>query len=134
MEMGFEVYSSMMKEGSVTVAPIGIRINSQYGVGSIESTSTVSSTSKFGLPIKDTAFEDLLAMFSKWTALNCLHSHVGSQGIDLSMMVGGVKFVVDLADKINNRLGRKQVGLGGCFVAERVHPTSFFACIQQQKE
>ena len=73
-------------------------------------------------------------MFSKWTALNCLHSHVGSQGIDLSMMVGGVKFVVDLADKINNRLGRKQVGLGGCFVAERVHPTSFFARIQQQKE
>ena len=103
----------MMKEGSVAAAPIGIRINSQYGVGSIESTSTVSSTSKFGLPIKDTPFKDLLAIFSKWPALNCLHSHVGSQGIDLSMMVGGVKFVVDLADKINSQLGRKQVGLCG---------------------
>lgn len=109
MEMGFEVYSAMMKAGNVVPAPIGLRINSQYGMGAIESTSTASSTSKFGLPIKDTSFDDLLKMFAKWPALNCLHSHVGSQGIDLSMMVGGVQFVVELADRINSLLGRKQV-------------------------
>lgn len=48
-------------------------------------------------------------MFRKWPALDALHSHVGSQGVDLHLMVGGVKFVVELAEKLNSLLGRKQV-------------------------
>ena len=50
-------------------------------------------------------------MFEKWPELNGLHSHVGSQGVDLHLMVAGVKVVVELADKINERLHRKQVAL-----------------------
>ena len=48
-------------------------------------------------------------MFEKWPELNGLHSDVGSQGVDLHLMVAGVKAVVDLADVINERLHRKQV-------------------------
>lgn len=109
MEMGFEVYSSLKVKNEVKEGHIGLRINSQYGAGTIEATSTATPTSKFGLPIKDTDFDVLLAMFRKWPALDALHSHVGSQGVDLHLMVGGVKFVVELAEKLNSLLGRKQV-------------------------
>ena len=50
-------------------------------------------------------------MFKKWPEVDGLHSHVGSQGVDLHLMVGGVKFVVDLADQLNQHLQRKQVNL-----------------------
>lgn len=121
METGYQLYRSLQKESAVVKAPIGLRINSQvwfgadadpeYRAGAIEATSTATPTSKFGLPIKDTDFETLLRMFEKWPELNGLHSHVGSQGVDLHLMVAGVKAVVELADKINERLHRKQVAL-----------------------
>ena len=60
---------------------------------------------------RDTNFDDLIAMFKKWPEVDGLHSHVGSQGVDLHLMVGGVKFVVDLADQLNQHLQRKQVNL-----------------------
>ena len=83
----------------------------QYGAGKIEATSTVTPTSKFGLPFKDTNFDELVSMFQKWPEVDCLHSHVGSQGVDLHLMVEGVKFIVSLADRINQLLGRKQVNI-----------------------
>lgn len=50
-------------------------------------------------------------MFKKWPEVDGLHSHVGSQGVDLHLMVEGVKFVVNLADQLNQHLQRKQVYL-----------------------
>lgn len=111
MEMGYELYCTMKEKGEVKEGHIGLRINSQYGAGAIEATSTATATSKFGLPLKDTDFDELVSMFRKWPALDTLHSHVGSQGVDLHLMVGGVKCIVDLADRINHILGHNQVPL-----------------------
>ena len=109
MEMGYNLYRSLESEGKVLRGSIGVRINSQYGVGAIEATSTAAPTSKFGVPIKDTDYNELLKLFAKWPEVNGLHSHVGSQGIDLSSMVNGVKFILDLADRLNRDLHRKQI-------------------------
>lgn len=48
-------------------------------------------------------------MFEKWPEIDCLHSHVGSQGVDLRLMVEGVRFILSLAEQLNERLHRKQV-------------------------
>ena len=109
MGMGYNLYRSLESEGKVLRGSIGVRINSQYGVGAIEATSTAAPTSKFGVPIKDTDYNELLGLFAKWPEVNGLHSHVGSQGIDLSSMVNGVKFILDLADRLNRDLHRKQI-------------------------
>ena len=53
--------------------------------------------------------DELYAMFQKWPEVDCLHSHVGSQGVDLHLMVEGVHFILSLADQLNEVLHRKQV-------------------------
>lgn len=109
METGYNIYQALKAKNEVTVGNIGVRINSQYGKGSIEATSTVTPTSKFGVPFKDTDYSYFLSLFEKWPEVNGLHSHVGSQGMDLRAMVQGAKFIVDLADRINRDLGRSQI-------------------------
>lgn len=71
MEMGYELYCTMKEQGQVKEGHIGLRINSQYGSGAIEATSTATPTSKFGLPLKDTDFDELVFHVSKVASTGC---------------------------------------------------------------
>ncbi|MFD8596386.1 diaminopimelate decarboxylase [Kitasatospora sp. NPDC059646] len=116
--------------GRPTASRIGVRVNPQVGGGSIAAMSTATATSKFGIPLADPGTADrLVDAFRARPWLTWLHCHVGSQGVDLSLMAAGVGATVALAERINRELGRRQVAgidLGGGlpvnFADDRITP------------
>ncbi|MCD9875495.1 diaminopimelate decarboxylase [Streptomyces guryensis] len=91
-------------------SPLGIRVNPQVGGGSIEATSTATTTSKFGVALRDEgAREWVVRAYADRPWLTRLHAHTGSQGIPLSLMVRGAAEAYALAEEINRRLGRPQI-------------------------
>ncbi|MFF0890713.1 diaminopimelate decarboxylase [Streptomyces sp. NPDC003456] len=118
--------------GSAAVrSPIGMRVNPQLGGGSIEALSTATATSKFGVALRDEgAREWVVRAYLDRPWLTRLHTHTGSQGIALSLMVRGVAETYALAEEINRRAGRRQVdtldlggGLPVNFASEATTPT-----------
>jgi diaminopimelate decarboxylase len=96
--------------GRSTDSPIGVRINPQVGGGSIGAMSTATSTSKFGVALRDPGAEEwVMRAFAQRTWLTRLHSHVGSQGMPLKLMAEGVRVTYELAERINAAAGRRQV-------------------------
>lgn len=79
---------------------IGIRLNPQVGSGSIQITSVSDFISKFGIPLDDHR-EKLKEYFFKYEWLKGVHVHVGSQGCPASLLLGGIKKVLDFANEIN---------------------------------
>jgi diaminopimelate decarboxylase len=89
---------------------IGVRVNTQIGAGSIAATSTATSTSKFGFPLRDSGSrERLVEGFYRNDWLNMLHVHTGSQSVPLDMMAESIAHVVELAEDIDRRCGVKRV-------------------------
>lgn len=82
-------------------ATVGIRINPQLGAGTIGQCSTALATSKFGIGLNDQRAKIIAAFTEHKEFLKAVHVHTGSQGIGLTMMVAGVKAIVDLADEVN---------------------------------
>ena len=80
---------------------IGLRINPQIGTGTISLTSVAAEYSKFGIPINSHR-EKIISAYKKYTWLNGIHLHIGSQGCSLKMLVDGVKKVYDLALEVNS--------------------------------
>lgn len=58
---------------------IGIRINPQIGLGTIKEMSTSGKYTKFGIGSVDYK-DQILEVYSKYSWLNGIHVHVGSQG------------------------------------------------------
>ncbi|MFI6491792.1 diaminopimelate decarboxylase [Streptomyces sp. NPDC050564] len=100
-----------------TRSPLGIRVNTQVGGGSIEALSTATPTSKFGVALRDEgAREWVVGAYADRPWLTRLHAHTGSQGIPLSLMARGVAETYALAEEINRHIGRRQIDtidLGG---------------------
>jgi len=100
-----------------SASPLGLRVNPQVGGGAIESTSTATPTSKFGVALRDEgAREWVIGAYAERPWLTRLHAHTGSQGVPLTLMARGVAEVYALAEEINARVGRRQidtVDLGG---------------------
>jgi diaminopimelate decarboxylase len=93
-----------------SASPIGFRINPQIGIGGIAEMSTAGAQSKFGVALDDPGNRDaLLAAYAANPQLNRVHTHVGSQGCPLPLIGTGVAKVLELADEINSRAGRRQV-------------------------
>ncbi|MEV0324490.1 diaminopimelate decarboxylase [Streptomyces sp. NPDC050658] len=91
-------------------SPIGLRVNPQIGGGSIGALSTATSTSKFGVPLRDEGAREWVVracLDRPW--LTRLHAHSGSQGMPLELMVRGVAATYELAEEINERAGRRQI-------------------------
>jgi len=66
---------------------IGIRVNPQVGAGTISAMSTATKTSKFGIPLEDDGnTEKVLSAYKQHPWLNCVHLHVGSQGISITFL------------------------------------------------
>jgi len=110
---------------------IGFRINPQVGSGEISAMSTATRTSKFGVALNDAGNrERLVSLYRAHNWLTTIHTHIGSQGCSLDLMVAGIRRVVDLAVEINAAAERKQItvidiggGLPVNFDCEDITPT-----------
>ncbi|MCA1221866.1 diaminopimelate decarboxylase [Streptomyces sp. 8L] len=93
-----------------TRSPIGVRVNPQTGTGSIGALSTATSTSKFGVALRDEgAREWVVEAYTRRPWLTRLHAHSGSQGVPLALMAEGIKALYELAEEINTAAGRQQI-------------------------
>lgn len=107
----FEVVRSLMNE-STSHSPLGFRINPQIGAGSIGAMSTATESSKFGVTLNDQGNRSkLIECYKNNPWLNSIHTHIGSQGCALELMINGIRKVVDLVEGINAAAGRQQVRL-----------------------
>ncbi len=114
-----------------TKSVIGFRINPQIGSGAISSTSTATSTSKFGYALNDNNNRtQLLDIYKKRPWLKSIHNHTGSQGCSLELMTKGVFVITELAEEINAHIGDQQIvrldiggGLPVNFSSEEITPT-----------
>lgn len=88
---------------------IGLRINPVVGGGVIQSTSTATASSKFGLPLTEETAQSLYSIFEENPWLQGVHVHVGSQGCALQMLVAGASRAADFAESTNARLGKTQI-------------------------
>ncbi|MEW2295802.1 diaminopimelate decarboxylase [Streptomyces sp. NPDC006743] len=96
--------------GRPPAGPIGLRVNPQVGAGAIGAMSTATTTSKFGIALRDEgAVQAVVEAFAARPWLTRLHAHVGSQGCPLPLIAQGVRAAHDLAEHINATLGRRQV-------------------------
>ncbi|WP_336321306.1 diaminopimelate decarboxylase [Streptomyces lavendofoliae] len=114
-----------------TRSPLGLRVNPQIGGGTIDALSTATATSKFGIALRDEgARARVVRAFLDRPWLTRLHTHSGSQGLPLSLLVTGVREVYELAEEINAAAGRHQVdtldiggGLPVNFTSDEETPT-----------
>ncbi|MFI9767233.1 diaminopimelate decarboxylase [Streptomyces sp. NPDC052415] len=112
-------------------SPLGLRVNPQVGAGAIEAMSTATATSKFGVALRDEgAREWVVRAYEERPWLTRLHTHTGSQGVPLSLMARGVAETYQLAEEINDRIGRRQIdtidiggGLPVNFASDLTTPT-----------
>ncbi|WP_435612090.1 diaminopimelate decarboxylase [Streptomyces sp. bgisy159] len=120
-----------LRAAAPSASPVGLRVNPQVGAGSIGALSTATATSKFGVALRDEgAREWVVRAYAERPWLTRLHAHTGSQGVPLQLMVRGVAAVYELAEEINERLGRRQIdtvdiggGLPVNFASEATTPT-----------
>jgi diaminopimelate decarboxylase len=97
-----------------STSTIGIRINPEVGVGTIQQTSVGSLGSKFGVSIsRDRA--RLLAAFRRHPWLVGLHFHVGSQGVSVELLYEAAEKVQSLRTEIEAATNRdlKFIDIGG---------------------
>ena len=93
----------LVADGTAAVR-VGVRINPQVGLGSIEAMSTAGRTTKFGIAMADPGNrERLLAAYAARPWLRWVHVHVGSQGIPLELNAAGVAEAVRFAQEVNAR-------------------------------
>lgn len=112
-------------------SPLGLRVNPQVGGGSIGALSTATETSKFGVALRDVGARDwVVRAFAERPWLTRLHAHVGSQGCPLELMAAGVQAAYELAEEINQTVGRRQIdtldiggGLPVNFTSDEVTPS-----------
>lgn len=96
--------------GSGTASPIGIRVNPQVGSGSIGAMSTATADSKFGVPLRDQGAEEwLVRAYADRPWLTRLHIHTGSQGVALPLLAAGVRAVYELAERVDDAVGRRRI-------------------------
>ena len=105
----FEFVSSIM-DTSGSDSRVGFRINPQVGGGTIGAMSTATRSSKFGIALDDEGNRSKLIdgyRANRW--LTSMHTHIGSQGCTLDLMVAGIRKVVDLVEEINTAIGDQQI-------------------------
>jgi diaminopimelate decarboxylase len=99
-----------------STATVGLRVNPAVGGGSIPATSVASPSSRFGERVGDDLADALAARAEGRPWLRGLHSHVGSQGMPVEMLVAAAAVLSDFRDAVHRRLGRVQfdiVDVGG---------------------
>jgi len=104
----FERVKQLLSSGNYPKANVGLRINPQVGLGTIKEMSTSGNVSKFGIAYND--FSDkIYQAYAEYSWLNGIHIHVGSQGCPLSLMLNGIRKIVDIVSEINQRANYQQI-------------------------
>lgn len=85
---------------------IGIRLNPQVGTGSIASSSTAGEYSKFGIPVVEFRGR-LIESFIKYPWLSGVHTHIGSQGCSLDMLLDGAEVLKNFVNDVNIALAKE---------------------------
>jgi diaminopimelate decarboxylase len=99
-----------LRAAAPTASGLGLRVNPQVGAGTIGAMSTATATSKFGVALRDAGAEEwVLRAYADRPWLNRLHTHTGSQGVPLKLMASGVRAAYELAERINDAAGRRQI-------------------------
>ncbi len=89
---------------------IGFRINPQIGAGAIDSTSTATLTSKFGIALNDEGNrQKIIDACRQYHWINTIHLHVGSVACPVQLLLDGVTAGYNLAQEINASLGQNQI-------------------------
>lgn len=65
--------------------------------------------SKFGFIYCDETFDEIVSLFQKYTWLEGLHCHVGSQGSMPKLIASGAAVIYKAAELINSRLGENRI-------------------------
>lgn len=101
---------ALRAERPSSAAPVGLRVNPQVGAGSIGAMSTATSTSKFGVALRDPGAEEwVLRAYRERPWMDRLHTHTGSQGVPPELMAAGVRAAYELAERVNAAVGRRQI-------------------------
>lgn len=80
---------------------IGLRVNPRVGAGTIAALSVSTAESKFGFDVGEPeARRALLDAYAARPWLTSVHVHVGSGGMGLDQLVGGVRAAVDFANDV----------------------------------
>ena len=133
---------ALRKEYLDTASIIGFRVNPQIGSGEISSTSTATSTSKFGYPLADgNNRQRLLDIYAERPWLTSIHTHTGSQGCPLELMTTGIAVSLEFAEEVNTARGSQQIeridiggGLPVNFKSEEMKPTfKYYADVLRAK-
>tara|TARA_Y100001980_G_C14555762_1_gene345108 strand:+ start:6788 stop:8002 length:1215 start_codon:yes stop_codon:yes gene_type:complete len=100
-------------ELSKSSSSIAIRINPLVGGGAIEKTSVSLNDSKFGFPVS--LEKEIIEYYEKYSWLNGIHVHSGSQGMSVESLVKGVSRMLKIARKIEGFRGEKLdwIDIGG---------------------
>lgn len=124
---GLHVRSSSFDTGTVRV---GIRLNPLVGAGTFSELSTSVPNSKFGVPVTPQNIAVVIDAFRRWPWMVALHTHVGSQGFSLEKLAEGVATLCDVADEVDEALGKGRVklldiggGLPANYKSDEVTPT-----------
>lgn len=93
---------------------VGLRINTMVGSGTIRHTSVSKTGSKFGVSWMCDR-PQVIAAFDRYSWLSGLHTHVGSQGCDLQLLVEAASRISILRQAIMEETGREvpYIDLGG---------------------
>lgn len=100
----------MIAAGSVH-GSVGLRVNPLVGAGSIATTSVAGKSSHFGVALDDKNQEVIIQVFASCPWLCGLHSHVGSQGCELSMLTAAASRVWEFRQTVHREIGREQIDL-----------------------
>jgi len=110
-----EMLSPKEKQIATEKRLFGLRLNPALGSGSISTTSTATSTSKFGIPLHLDSCRALVELYERNSWLVGVHCHVGSQGCPIQMLVDGVKVLLKFVQQVDLQCGTqiKVMDIGG---------------------
>lgn len=96
---------------------VGIRVNPEIGIGTIEATSVASKHSKFGVSLSLNR-SALVRAFAEYPWLTGLHVHIGSQGMSKDQLLAGVSAVFELFNDARQHSAPYVFNIGGGLPAQ----------------
>jgi diaminopimelate decarboxylase len=105
-----------------TAFQAGFRVNPQIGMGKISTTSVAGKRSKFGVNLNENS-KRLIQAYQENSWLTGIHTHLGSQGMEINQLIQGIQHVLNFALEVP-QIQRFDLG-GGLSVRYTDHDHSY---------